>query len=690
MRVALAGLVGCLLGVHSGCVSAPPPPRPTAILPLKTLRLYETGVGYFERAGNVQATGDMALPIPSAHLDDALKTLVVLGAKGTVRVDGVQFGSSVSRAMARAMAGLPQDADSPIEYRDLLVSLKGAGVEVTLPKQRLRGRLIDVLGKEPAVTLVLLLDSTDLVRIEAAQIVTIRATDPSYANRLGAGLDALSTRGAQSQRLMRVLASSSGPVTLGYIAETPIWRTTYRLVLDDKPGGATMLQGWALLHNDTDEAWQQVSIELVNGRPDSFLFPLAAPRYARRELAHPETNLSTVPQLVDQTADILWGDHLDDAHGVGGLGLIGTGAGGGGSGSGYGIGLGRIGTVGHGSGSGTSSLISVDSIAEAPEAKGVEAGALFSYRLAEPLQLRAHASALVPFVQRPIVAEPIVWFGTLDAEARSAVRVVNTTQQTLPTGTLALFSGGGFAGEAALERMKPNEKRFIEYGTDLDVELSHRRLASAQSVKRLTFAGQQLTEHYLQTTEEEYELENRSGQARTVWIKLPFVARAQVTGPDKQELDASRGGLVASFVSPARDKRIQKVVAVEPLTRARAIGDLDTKWIETALTHPSLEAPDRAVLQEAAPRQRALEQTRVQLAIATKELAGIDADLGRLREHVKAITAEKASAAPVVTRILAAEDRRTATLKRIDALETEQETRQLSVRDALARLARTP
>lgn len=691
MRVVSVGLLGVFGSLLCACAPGKTHSRPTAILPLKTLRLYETGVGYFERAGQVQASGDMSLPIPSAHLDDALKTLVVLGgASGTTRVDGVQFGSSVSRAMARAMAGLPQDADAPIEYRDLLVSLKGAGVEVVTAKQKLRGRLIDVLGKAPSLTIVLLLDTTDLVQLETKNIVTIRATDPAYANRLGAGLDALSTRGAQSQRLMRVLASSNGPVTLGYIAEAPIWRTTYRLVMDDK--GAPVLQGWALLHNDTDETWERVAIELVNGRPDSFLFPLAAPRYARRPLAHPEAELSTVPQLVDQTADIMWGDHVDEAYGQGGLGLSGIGSGGGGTGSGYGVGLGSIGTIGHGRGvAGTSALLSVDSVADTTEAKGVEAGALFSYRLAEPLALRAHSSALVPFVQRPITADQIVWFDGFDANARSAVRVVNTTQQTLPTGTLALFARGGFAGEAALDRLKPNEKRFIEYGTDLDVELHHRRLGESQNVKRLTYDGnQQLTEHYLRTTEEELELENRSGQARTVWIKLPYVQRAQVTGPDAQELDANRGALVASLRSAPREKRAQKLVAIEPLTRQLAVNALAAKWMETAIANASLEASDRAVLQEALPKQRLLEQTVANLASAKKELAGIETDLSRLREHVKAIAAEKASAAPLVVRILAAEDRRTATLQRIDTLEAEHQARQTAIGDVMTKLARTP
>ncbi len=205
----------------------------------------------------------------------------------------------------------------------------------------------------------------------------------------------------------------------------------------DRQRPARDASGLGAPHNDTDENWHNVQVELVNGRPDSFLFPLAAPRYARRELITPKNELSTVPQLMGRTADTLWGDHVGDSFGAGGLGLTGTGEGGGGYGEG--IGLGSIGTVGHGMGTGTggvgeSSLLEVGDLASIAQAKGVESGALFVYSMPSPVALRAHASALVPFVQQTVEAEPIAWFESPGEVARSAVRFVNSTSQALSAG----------------------------------------------------------------------------------------------------------------------------------------------------------------------------------------------------------------------------------------------------------------
>lgn len=70
------------------------------------------------------------LPVPAGHLDDALKTLVVLSRDQKTRVHGLKFASSVSPGMGRALAGLPPSVDDPIDFQNLLQSAKGGEVKV--------------------------------------------------------------------------------------------------------------------------------------------------------------------------------------------------------------------------------------------------------------------------------------------------------------------------------------------------------------------------------------------------------------------------------------------------------------------------------------------------------------------------------------------------------------------------------
>src|SRR5688572_23064041 len=290
-------------------LAAPPSSRASAepVLPLQRLRLYETGVGYFERRGRVERTGDLALPVPTSHLDDALKTLVVLDGGGGAKVRGVAFSTAVSEGMARAISGLPEESEG-VEYLDLLRSLEGTRVVVaTADRKRVEGRLIDVEGpfgepkseeddakaKEakapadpppPQYRLLLLGSDGELRRIATEDVTSIRPDEAGAASRLDVAAEALSDHTARNTQELDVQIAGGGKLGLGYIAEAAVWRTSYRVVLEGTP----KLQGWALVHNDTDEDWKDVTIELVNGRPASFLFPLAAPRYARRELVAPE------------------------------------------------------------------------------------------------------------------------------------------------------------------------------------------------------------------------------------------------------------------------------------------------------------------------------------------------------------------------------------------------------------------
>jgi hypothetical protein len=697
-----------LLASFCACSSTSTLPT-TPVLPLRTLRLYETGVGYFERSGTLTVSRGMSLPVPAGHLDDALKTLVVLDAGGKSTVHGIEFTSSVSHGMARALAGLPVGGDERLDLEQLLVGLKGAMVEVRTHGDMREGRLIEVVAasedgvaskeasagtappkddrvKPPTLTLLLLTHAGAIMRIPAVAVESVRPVDPAWAARLGSALDALSSRGAQSERLLRVMSEGSGPVSLGYVAEIPVWRTTYRLVRDSS-SGASVLQGWALLHNDTDEDWRGVHIELANGRPDSFLFPLAAPRYARRELVAPEDHLATVPQLMGSTVDSLWGDQVGDSAGAGGLALSGVGEGGGGRGEG--IGLGSIGTIGHGSGA--SSLLEVGNLSATPEAHGMEAGALFVYALHDAVDLRAHGSALVPFAQESVDASPIAWFESPDAPARSGVRFLNSTPQTLPAGTIAFFSDGGFAGESTRAPLKPGERRFLTYGLDLDVELREKNVRATDATMRLLWrkATETLEEHYLHTKDVTYAIDNRSGHARSVTLETSIARNATLTGADKVDFDEASSHPIAIFEVAAKTSVDRPVHSVEGLERSTRFAALSSAKLAEMAASASLDPGDRMAATEAGIHLHEAEDDAAKSSELKAAIAELQKDLERVRGEAHAIAGEHAAAAqanPFVARLVSAEDKLGALRKQLADFERDGKTKREAAKLALGKL----
>ena len=80
---------------------------------------------------------------------------------------------------------------------------------------------------------------------------------------------------------------------VGYVVDNPIWKTSYRLVLDTK--NKPFLQGWAVVENPSDEDWKDVRMTLVSGRPISFQMDLYQPLYVPRPVVEPELFASLRP-----------------------------------------------------------------------------------------------------------------------------------------------------------------------------------------------------------------------------------------------------------------------------------------------------------------------------------------------------------------------------------------------------------
>lgn len=690
------------------CASAPR----ERVLPLDKLRLYETGVGYFERAGELGGPGDASLPVPSGHLDDALKSLVVLGKDGQVR--SVAFDSRQSPAVARARAGLPPQTDAPIRVHDVLLGLRGHEVVVRHKARRTRGRLVDVIGvpdadyldvapsgnpedgrpttaeqagATPNKTFALLVTRTGRYRrIDVATLDEITPVDPDVRRRMQAALDATVALRSNARGLLEV-AGDRNDVRVGYLAESPVWRASYRLVLDDDEAAA--LQGWALVHNDTEEDWDDVALELVNGRPDSFLFPLAAPRYERRELVVPDRELSSVPQLLDTTPDAMWGDFLDtDEISIYGGSSSGYGSG---SGSGFGGRGTRVPTVRRGSITGSSDLVAVGNLAELAAGEGKETKTVFVYGAAELLDLAAGRSAMVPFVQSRVESAAITWMVDFtDGAARHAVHVVNSTTQTLPEGTLGVFSDGGFSGETMLPRLKPGERRFLTIGDDPDTEMTVVSRDVIDVPQRLMYRDDRLQEHVLRTTTLVIDLVNRSGQARHVHVEVPVGTNAKIEGADRIDFDLDRGRPLAIFeLAPSARMEGRTVVVVEGLRTSTDFDALGEDRLERLAVAATLGEAERSTMKTALAHLREQQAAQAEVGRLEAELKVIEADIERLRGHLTAMGGGEGAAEknPVIERLLATEDGLQAKRKELKAASSILEQRTTVTREGLAALA---
>lgn len=593
------------------------------VLPVHRIRFYETGVGWFEREGTVTST--TSLPVPTSHLDDALKTLVVLG--GDVDLGAITFPTAVAGDAARTQAGLGT-ADR-LSYGSALRSMLGTRVELTLADRTVRGVLFDVQGPLPRTAaaadatpriltdefaLGVLTDEGGVERVTTEQVRRLRAGQSEVADRLVTASQTLSAGRAQRPTPLSVSLRRGGRLGLGYLAETPVWRVSYRLVEPDAQSeGRADLVAWALVHNDTDEDWQGITVEVANGEPDSFLYPLAGPRYAQRELRAPDRNLETLAQLGNLTVDEMIGGLSGSGYGMGGLGSRGSGAGGGGA---------SFGVRGAG----------VMAVAALKAAATVQTPTQFVYRVARPVDLPARHSALVPLVQQPVDAEAVVVFDGAGGSGRSALWLQNSTQRTLPAGVVTVVQQGGLAGESQLERLKPGEEQMLAFANELDVELTRQASVSVSETERVIYRDRYLEITESTPTVHDVTVENRSQVGKRVWMSLSLGPTEDVAGEWRTEVDRHSGVTYVALRGPAGESRHQ--VRTERRSTVRTAPEAIDAETYRAWAAAGLGDADR--LTQAADAREELAGLQARSQALEAEIGRAGAQLQGLRTSLKA------------------------------------------------------
>ena len=270
------------------------------------------------------------------------------------------------------------------------------------------------------------LASDGLRSVKLDDVVRVALLDPKLNGQLQGGLDIAASADDAEKRTVQLRFDGEGTrqVRAGYLLETPVWKTSYRLVLgDEKAKTQPFLQGWGLVENTTDDDWKNVRLSLVSGRPISFVQDLYTPLYVPRPVVQ--------PQVIGSPRSELYGERVDDnsqnakpatraatracrlsiAAALAGFGGGGYPGGGGFGGAANGP-AGPRGLAGPAADMATSESESKQDITEAlaqtaVQAQGGERGELFEYRIARPIDLPKNQAAMVPIIGQNIGGERV-------------------------------------------------------------------------------------------------------------------------------------------------------------------------------------------------------------------------------------------------------------------------------------------
>jgi hypothetical protein len=284
----------------------------TQTLPIRRVILYSNGVAYIERRGTVSGHAEISLSFKQSQVDDVLKSMVVLDL-GQGRIGAVSYNSSAPPATR--LAEIPFSISSSAEgsltsgLSGVLSQLQGARVVVSTANRTATGSILTVeerktqidADKPPAVTrsLVIASDKGELVGFDLNEVRSVQLVDEGTRRDIAQFANASASARRRDAKTIVVTSDggASREMVVSYTIAAPIWKTTYRAVLDQS--GKPFFQGWALVDNVSDEDWTDIQLSLVSGTPVSFIQPIQNPFYRYRPIVPMPEDLNLKPQVYE-------------------------------------------------------------------------------------------------------------------------------------------------------------------------------------------------------------------------------------------------------------------------------------------------------------------------------------------------------------------------------------------------------
>ncbi len=691
----------------------------TSKLPIRRVILYSNGVAYVERRGIVSGNAEVNLAFKQSQVDDVLKSMIVLDL-GQGKIGAVSYNSSAP--ISSRMSEIPFSVDAVSSngggISNVLSQLQGAKVAVVSTKGAATGSILTLERKQITVDKETQTTNVLVIASEAGEISTFDLRDVKGVKLLEDGtrkdVNEFANATASARRLdaktITVTSQGAGSreMVVSYTIAAPIWKTTYRVVLDQE--GKPFFQGWAIVDNVSEEDWRGVQMSLVSGSPISFIQNLQKPFYRYRPVVPTPSDLQLEPQIYEpqsgnegtkiQTSisnssqeQLPKGTNftslLKNAPGTRPEGLAGGFTTDGASGSentfildGQEVTNFRTGILNQ---TKVSDALTSGNSGVSTAASGAEVGDLFQYNIEQPVTVERNRSALIPIVQAKMDGERVAIYNEAVRRDRpfSGVLLKNGTGLTLESGSMTVIDGNAYAGEALMERLKPKEQRLISFALDLGTSIKVRNTGDTEPAKLLKIVDGVLQVQYFRTDERTYEVSNQTDRPKVLYVEYPIRDGWELTEDSpKPDYSTQRYYRFRLELAGLEDK-VLKIKMRQPTTESFQLTTLNRNDLQLFFSKGYINIETREQLEKIIDIRSQIAQIDGTLQSFNQEVRQIEDDQKRIRENIEALSKTPEAKVLIARYIAKANDQET----RLEDIEKQRKTLEAQKNQLQAELA---
>ncbi len=590
-----------------------------ADLPVTRVIVYKNGVAYYERAGEVKPGESGRLDFKAGEMDDVLKSLVVDAPGGVARI---RYELSEPLQKKLADQGIQIGAQQPLSV--LLDQWRGARIELKYRGEAVAGSVIS--GRLTAASqaqpqkqeLTILADSGELRILDLDAAANIRLADQRLQQQLNDALLAMVQSRSRDKRAVFVDPVGSGAQRLvaRYLAPAPVWKSSYRLVLPET--GEATLEGWAIVDNATGEDWANVDLTVVSGKPVSFISRLYDARYVQRQEAGLADEQAAAPVVYEGALRAAEVQEMR-ANAVGGVRQMREA---------------KTMAAAPVAPPKPAPQMMISSVVPAAEAR--EAGELFEYHFARPVNARKDESLLIPFVQQKLGARKLLIYSDRNQpNPRHAAELTNTTGKTLDGGPITVYHSAGYSGEALVETLKAGDKRLISYAVDQATRVTTNFESGTDTIRSLKANRGLITTRTAVETTTTYTVDNADAKEKTLLIEHPVDKNQKLLRPKADETSPN----AYRFAVKLAPRSTQKLTVVEEreVEESLTISSLTPDILLSYTQSKSLPAAARPQIENILAKKRQLAAAQTESTQLTGETNEIQRDQDRLRQNINSL-----------------------------------------------------
>ena len=638
-------------------LAAAAPSETSVQLPIGQVVLFSSGVGYFQREGQIEGDARVDLSFPVQDINDLIKSMVLRDLDGG-HISAVSYDSNAP--VEKTLQSFAVNLSANPTFGQVLNQARGEKVEVVLQQANaaqpgtMTGSIMGVEAQQQpagqgAVVNVEQLNmwcADGMRSVKLSEVQRVRFLNPIMDNEVRKALETLTLSHDTQKKAVSLSFAGEGKrnVRVGYVIENPIWKTSYRLVLGKEKEDKPFLQGWAVVENATDEDWKDVRMALVSGRPISFQMDLYTPLYVPRPTVVPELFASLRPVTYNSDLTTLSAATAaapaapPPAPGFAGGGFPGGGPGGPTAANGaltfdrakdeqFGLGVNQQ----------LAGRMSLGSSGVTPSATATKLGDFFQYAIDKPVSLPRQKSALLPIVNKDVEGTRCSIYNerTQAKFPLLGLKFKNTSGLHLMQGPITVFEGSNYAGDARILDIEPNEERLISYAVDLGTEVNpvpssdNGRLVQVKIVKGILHSQTKIRET------KTYTIVNRNDAERLVLVEHPVRNDFHLTDDTAKPAETASDVYRFEVKVPA-GKTVPQVVTEEKIVNEQvqltnSNDDQMRFFLNSTVSSPKVKDG----LKQALDLRFALATTQNAIADKQRELKDITDDQARLRANLK-------------------------------------------------------